>query len=378
MNAILNKSLNGITPASIEKYLSFTGWKRDTSFANPKLMVFQNDNEGNLRIAVPATTAISDYITRVYDLILTLSSLTDCAENDIIASLKSAYTDRMQFRIIAESSKNGRIPLDYAARCIEGLKELVLYAACAEEKACPICVRTFNNAKVNLDKFQFEQTEIGSFIFNVGVQVADEDNEQLFLPEVNPQPYEPPEHRIVKRIEKAILQIDDVAERRITMSNLVENAYEEGITANMCDAISMLKPEDGDIELETSIHYAEAITRAVIPPTVRKFDNIHFALVDDISRRYKDCTLIEDVTLRGMINMLSKSASAVEEGENTVRLFTKIDGKSRAVTLHLSPENHTLACDAYRDDKEVEVSGVIDKSGKYWFFSQVNSFRVIE
>lgn len=292
--------------------------------------------------------------------------------------LQDGYTDRMQFRIIAESSKNGRIPLDYAARCIEGLKELVLYAACAEEKACPICVRTFNNAKVNLDKFQFEQTEIGSFIFNVGVQVADEDNEQLFLPEVNPQPYEPPEHRIVKRIEKAILQIDDVAERRITMSNLVENAYEEGITANMCDAISMLKPEDGDIELETSIHYAEAITRAVIPPTVRKFDNIHFALVDDISRRYKDCTLIEDVTLRGMINMLSKSASAVEEGENTVRLFTKIDGKSRAVTLHLSPENHTLACDAYRDDKEVEVSGVIDKSGKYWFFSQVNSFRVIE
>lgn len=378
MNAILNKSLNGITPASIEKYLSFTGWKRDASFANPKLMVFQNDTEGNLRIAVPATTAISDYIARVYDLILTLSSLTDCAENDIIASLKSAYTDRMQFRIIAESSKNGKIPLDYAARCIEGLKELVLYAACAEEKACPICVRTFNNAKVNLDKFQFEQTEIGSFIFNVGVQVADEDNEQLFLPEVNPQPYEPPEHRIVKRIEKAILQIDDVAERKITMSNLVENAYEEGITANMCDAISMLKPEDGDIELETSIHYAEAITRAVIPPTVRKFDNIHFALVDDISRRYKDCTLIEDVTLRGMINMLSKSASAAEEGENTVRLFTKIEGKSRAVTLHLSPENHTLACDAYRDDREVEVSGVIDKSGKYWFFSEVNSFRVIE
>lgn len=378
MNAILNKSLNGITPASIEKYLSFTGWKRDTSFANPKLMVFQNDTEGNLRIAVPATTAISDYIARVYDLILTLSSLTDCAENDIIASLKSAYTDRMQFRIIAESSKNGKIPLDYAARCIEGLKELVLYAACAEEKACPVCVRTFNSAKVNLDKFQFEQTELGSFIFNVGVQVADEDNEQLFLPEVNPQPYEPPEHRIVKRIEKAILQIDDVAERKITMSNLVENAYEEGITANMCDAISMLKPEDGDIELETSIHYAEAITRAVIPPTVRKFDNIHFALVDDISRRYKDCTLIEDVTLRGMINMLSKSASAAEEGENTVRLFTKIEGKSRAVTLHLSPENHTLACDAYRDDREVEVSGVIDKSGKYWFFSEVNSFRVIE
>lgn len=378
MNAIIRKNLNGITPASIEKYLSFTGWTRDTSFANPKLMVFQNDNEPDLRIATPATTNIKDYFERVYDLVLMLSSVTSYAENDIISSLKSAYIDRMQFRIIAESSKDGKIPLEYAARCIEGLKELVLYAACAEEKACPICVRAFNNAKANLDKFQFEQTAVGSFIFNVGVRVVEEENEQLYLPEVNPLPQEPPEHRIVKRIEKAISQVDDVAEKRVTMSNLVKDAYEEGITANMCDAISMLKPENGDIELETTIHYAEAITREVSPPIVRKFENIHFALIDDISKRYKDCTLIEDVTLRGMISMLSKSTSSAEDGENTVRLYTKVEGKSRAVTLHLSSENHTLACDAYRDDKEVEVSGVIDKSGKYWFFSEVNSFQVIE
>lgn len=378
MNAIIRKNLNGITPASIEKYLSFTGWVRDVAFTNPKLMVFQNANDSDLRIAAPATTQIADYFARVYDLVSTLSSITECAENDIIASLKSAYIDRMQFRIIAESSKDGKIPLEYAARCIEGLKELVLYAACAEEKACPICVRTFNSAKDNLDKFQFEQTEIGSFIFNVGVRVVDEENEQLYLPEVDPTPEEPTEHKIVKRIEKAISQIDDVVERRVSVANLVENAFEEGITANMCDAISMLKPESGDIELETTIHYAEAITRTVSPPIVKKFDNVHFAFVEDISNRYKDSTLIEDATLRGMINMLSKSSISAEDAENTVRLYTKIEGKSRAVTLHLSPENHTLACDAYRDDKEVEVSGTIDKSGKYWFFSEVSSFTVLE
>ena len=72
MNAIIRKNLNGITPASIEKYLSFTGWTRDTSFANPKLMVFKNDNEPDLRIATPATTNIKDYFERVYDLVLML------------------------------------------------------------------------------------------------------------------------------------------------------------------------------------------------------------------------------------------------------------------------------------------------------------------
>lgn len=43
-----------------------------------------------------------------------------------------------------------------------------------------------NAAKNNLEKFQFEQTEIGSFVFSVGVQVADEDYEQMYLEEAAP------------------------------------------------------------------------------------------------------------------------------------------------------------------------------------------------
>lgn len=105
---------------------------------------------------------------------------------------------------------------------------------------------------------------------------------------------------------------------------------------------------------------------------------MHFLLLDEIAKRYKDCTLIEDATLVGIIKMLSKSSTPSDvEIENTVRLLTKIDNRTRAVNLHLSSENHALACDAYRDDKEVEVSGVIDKSGKYWFFSEVTSFTVL-
>lgn len=88
--------------------------------------------------------------------------------------------------------------------------------------------------------------------------------------------------------------------------------------------------------------------------------------------------MIEDVTLEGTIKMLSKSTSNDgDEEENTVRLLTKIDGQMRSITLHLSPENHMLACNAYRDDNEVNVSGTIDKSGKYWFFTEVTEFKVI-
>ena len=166
---------------------------------------------------------------------------------------------------------------------------------------------------------------------------------------------------------------------QVKVGDLIEDTYKDGITANMCDALAKLKPETADeVTIETSVYYAEALTQAVEPPTVYTLENTHFLFIDEISKRYKDCTLVEDVTLEGTIKMLSKSTSNDgDEGKNTVRLLTKVDGRMRSITLHLSPGNHMLACNAYRDDNEVRVSGTVDKSGKRWFFTEVNEFKVL-
>lgn len=179
MNSYLLRNLSGITSASIEKYLLFTGWVRDDTFNSTRMWVFKSKSDPEFKIAVPASEKATDFYPQVYNLIQTLSVVDGKTEQEIIDSLKSAYTDRLQFRIITEESQGGKLPLDYAARCLEGLKDLVLYAACAEENAKPICARTYNSAKRALEKFQFGQTQIGSFIINIDVQVADEENEQL-------------------------------------------------------------------------------------------------------------------------------------------------------------------------------------------------------
>ena len=128
-----------------------------------------------------------------------------------------------------------------------------------------------------------------------------------------PPPEEPTEYKIVKRNETAMKQVEDVVNRQVKVSDLIEYAYQYGLTANMCDALMKLGPtEDEDITLETSIHYAETITRAVELPTIRAFDNIHFAFVDEISSRYKNCTRVEDVTLSGTIRMLAKNDSETD------------------------------------------------------------------
>lgn len=380
MNSIIQKSLIGITAASIEKYLLCTGWERDNSFRNPRMWLFFKKEEPNLVLAFPSNENSIDFYSKIYDTILTLSDLQGDSPEEIIASLKSAYTDRIQFRVISDSTKRGKVSLKYAAQCVEGLRDLVLYAACAEENAQPVCARAYNSAKNYLDKFQFGQTEYGSFVFNVDVQVVAEENEQFYLSDFVPDLPVPREHKIIQRIQTAFAQVESVVARQEKIADVVESAYQNGITANMCDAILKLKPEDDvDVSVETTFRYAEALTHSVQPPVKNTLETIHFSLVDEISKRYRDRILVEDVILRGTVKMLSRDTSADGDWpENTVRLLARVDNRLRSITLHLPPEEHRSACNAFRDDKEVEVTGILDKSQKYWFFSQIDSFTVID
>ena len=379
MNSIILKNLMGITAASVEKYLIFTGWEKDKSFANPKLWVYFKTDDPDFRLAIPSREESRDFYHKLWDIIDTLSDLQNKTHDEIIASMKSAYTDRIQFRIISNHTKNGKLPLSYATQCIEGLKDLVLYAACAEENARPVCMRTYAHARSSLDKFQFAQTEHGSFVFNIDVQVVQEENEQDYIPEVVTEMPESAEHKIVKRIKTAIDQIDSAVARTATVGDLVTTAYRDGITANMCDALYKLKPEGTeDFQVETTFKFADAISQSIQTPSRTMLDNMHFMVADDISKRYKDRSLIEDVVLTGTIKMLTKENNPdSNEMENTIKLISKVDKQTRSISVHLSPSDHIAACNAYRDDREVEISGTLDMSQSRWFFIDVTSFRVL-
>ena len=201
-------------------------------------MVFEWEGES---LVIPASEKYKDFYIALPDVIETLSELYKKSDNDIIKEINSSYYDLLEFRIKSKLSENGTLPLGYASNCIEGIKDLILYSACAEQCKEPICLRTTNNAKSIVDNFHLAQTDFGSFIINIDIKVVDEENEQLVLPECEPDPSV--EHKIVKRIGKAMQQIDEITYNKTTLDETLPEAYESGVTANMCDALMKLKPE---------------------------------------------------------------------------------------------------------------------------------------
>jgi alpha-galactosidase len=81
------------------------------------------------RIVLPSSEDFEDFHIGLLKAIDTLSSLIDKSPTDIAEELKSVYCDRLQFRVKSPVSAAGKLPLAYAAQCIEGLKNLILYSA---------------------------------------------------------------------------------------------------------------------------------------------------------------------------------------------------------------------------------------------------------
>lgn len=370
---MINKdTLYKITAASLEKYLLLNDWVRDYGFQNRKLMVFRLDDE---TIAMPSSERYKDFYVTLPDILETLSYIYDKSCKEVVKEITSSYYDLLEFRIISKISEDGELPLGYASNCIDGLKELILYSACAEQSQEPICLRTTNNAKEILDNFKLAQTDTGSFIINIDIKVVNEENEQLMLP--NCEPEAPVEHKIVKRIGTAIQQIDKITKEQTTIDEILPTAFKSGITANMCDALMKLKPDNVDANIKTKIRYASAICQKINDIEMVEIKGNHFYVMGEIAKRYRSVKNIKQAVICGNIKSLDKTLIDRHRYRRMITLVGLIDGKERTIKAELGEEDHKIACNAFRDECSVEIRGVLDMSNKIWEMRQVDLFRII-
>lgn len=363
-----------ITAASIDRYLQLNAWTRNYNFSNRCMMVYTSSNGFPKTIAIPASEEFDDFYPIVNNVIELLQKKENRSGIEIIKDITTTFIDRLEIRVISEITEDGKIPLEYAADCVEGLKELILYSVCAEQSARPICYRATDYAKSLLNRFKLAQTEKGSFILNVDIEVVDENNEQTVLAGCDiPVPFE---HKVIERIGTAIGQVDAIVQNQRQLNETAENAFEDGITANMCDAFLKMRPISDTDKVATTIRYASSLMNRTGRIEQIEMRANHFLVIDELAKIYRDKVAIQEVTLTGMIRSLSKRTES-DGNLKTIRLYTTFDGSPRTVTISLTDAQYRIACDAHRDELEVSVSGELDMSERYWVMNNVTGFSPI-
>ena len=369
MNLISIESLKGISPQAIDRYLSLCGWERDFSFQNRKIWRYSHKSESEVQLLVPARDDLPDYLLRVEQVISILGEIFEKPEVEIVNDLFTTYSDRLEFRVISPFAEAGKLPLDYATECIEGIKNLILYSACAVHDAKPICLKASNKAKETLNRFELGQTGIGSFVINIDAKVASEDDDHIGR---LGEPSSTDEHKVVERISTAIQQVKKITEGA-KISDIAVAASKDGITANMCESFLKLKPpHDHCTELETTICYASAITDQIGVKKTVKFSDYHFSIIQEIANIYRNNILVEDMVLFGLINKMQRNNE-----ERIISIECRTDDGKRLVQATLTEEQHELACDAYKAARMVRISGVVDKSKKIWTMEDLSLFEIL-
>ncbi|MCP3779810.1 hypothetical protein [Paenibacillus sp. MZ03-122A] len=357
-------------------YLDRNGWDLDEEFPNPNVFVFSREiqNSEPITLLLPAKESFGDFQQRIYSALNTLSTIENRSSELIIKDINSyeSDADKLEIRVISSFASEGSIPLSYASNLIKGLKNLIVSAAYTEEYPQRAFKRASQKAIGYSNFFKLGQTAHGSYIVTVESGSLINDDLEIIIEE-NTAITEPFSRRVMKRIHKSIHQIESFNDNENKLDDLVERGYNEGLNANICEALLSLYDEDEPVKLESKIRYSKTIENTEKLPDVITLDSSDYHIIKAIAEALRE-KKPEDVEIEGFISKLSSNSGTAY---GTINISTMYDNKKHSVKVELIEDDYKSACDAHKNEKKVKITGVVDTTRKTWEVMNLKKFQVL-
>ncbi len=82
-----------------------------------------------------------------------------------------------------------------------------------------------------------------------------------------------------------------------------------------------------------------------------------------------------DSIIVGIINIETKvTKDKVPQKESIISLFD--ENREKNIKFSLSDKNYELACDAYKDNKKIELTGILAKRDNAWWLDKPHNLKI--
>jgi hypothetical protein len=165
-----NSILDILQLQDVTTYLGRNGWSRQVDFPRKDIVVFYGplgDRGKPLQLVIPVDPTGMEFRAHVDDIIKTISVIEKRDPASIVHDMLRPNADRLQLRIVTDMGSGGALPLDFATKCVQGLRDLISYTACSEEEARPFFYKSTKIGAVHASQCMLGQTQVGSFILNI-------------------------------------------------------------------------------------------------------------------------------------------------------------------------------------------------------------------
>lgn len=318
-------------------------------------------NYGGEELLVPLATRFADYAARMADMLSMLEKVEDRSQLRIMDDLRNSGFDVIRVRNISEDTRQGSLNFMRSVDFVAQTRDLVLAAACsAATHKISYPGRKPQDAERFMESVRFGQTEQGSFVLQLLAPVAPELHMQGTLVELPEDvPYE---KTVIPTLQSGLESLNAAAQLASNDSSLehFQQAAKQGLTTNLCDAVTGLYESLKPQYIEIGITYS-ANRRQQRPLARISVDAGYIPLIREASSAIKAIESETDQYVRGVVVELA-SDDPDEAGKIKIRDITT--PRPRLLTVELAGEDYRKAILAHESRQLVELSGTVVRSGR--------------
>jgi len=365
-------ALRAITPLALAAYARTSNWRLTESYGQHADVYISPMGEEAL---VPRTDRLADYAAAVSSVIGAFAKESDTDEYSIYRDLVGADHDVVRVRAVADED-DGSIPIDAGVEIVRQARDMLLAAACSIHNPQPYYRAGANkDATEYMRSVKLGQTEHGSFVITLLAPVPPLLSPQQ--PTLDPAwagfDDEPWERLVTRRLVTALNASRNATEASVSTQSVFENAIEQGVSANLCEAVAGLVEQSQ----ETEISVAWAKTR----PTPEPRSSIVFSRKDgpilkEAARTFRLREPLENETLFGQVTRLNREPTEID-GRLTLKVIVGNKLQSVMATLE-DPAAYSRVVYAFDHKLPIVINGNLRRIGQRWSLEQARLVEIVD
>lgn len=353
--------VNKLSSLKIAQYLCLNGWHEEVPLFGGRVRQYLSPDNTDA-IALPMDTSFSDYVRSMYRAIEVIAQIENISIKGMFSKLLNPSCDILKWRISDQSTINGSISFNSMEHNIQFIKDMLGSACLDILEPTPFHNKLYvKSVQEQISKYNFGQTEIGSFILNVlcplgfyQYQLFDPDVEQLPLSrKINLNVLDN-----IQRIQKSA--IDGSSEIR-------DNVAESKISVNFLSALSDLYEENRDSEMTIMVDWDKSIPN---PATAFSMIQLNPRCIDKVMEVVEEFTPKNEQNAEKVYYGKIINIGAEAEVDNRTMVDVKVavvgDGL-RTVSVNASlnySEYFEIVDHAFQTGSDVKIKGIMMISGR--------------
>jgi len=374
--------LLSLRPGDINLYLTRRGWVSNPYGVGGEALQFRHPSMPGVDLLLPLTQELGDYVQRMADLVVALAMIEQRPVWEIPNELSGPSGDVFRLKIAGSVTTHGNFPLDEAIKLLQGGRQLLWSSAFGlirPEALHPH--RKIKQVEDFMKTCRLGQTERGSFVATILAPVPPEIQPALANLDAGQFPLEqqPFARQVTTRVMSSLGLMANAIQAGKPEQLL--DAVPQGVSANLCDALVMMKPPGDESRLDIQVTWAR--NRPHLPVDVPRsisFPHEDFTVIEEVGRQLCRRLTAKLERFRGKVLSVKRALRPlIPEVAGWMVMATDVNGTSARVKVDLILDDFTRACDALRDDRFVEVAGIIrhDVMARDYLLTEPSDFRVL-